>query len=106
MAIRCVEHAQTYWHILEAVKTVHLTKYDDELYDAFLEAFPEFKPLAEGENQANDPVRKIMEVQVKHPDAQPRWQALASKFENKSALSPFLQQRFLFCFVFVSLLHC
>lgn len=90
MAVRCVEHAQTYWNILEALPStkVHLTRVDDELYQDFCQTFPEFNPKEGSGSTTNvDPVTKINEQQVKSVELQPRWHTLATKYQNKSTPS-------------------
>lgn len=90
MAVRCVEHAQTYWEILEALPStkVHLTRVDDDLYHDFCQAFPEFVvPQQEEESGSStpvDPVTKITEQQVKSAELQPRWHTLATQYQDKS----------------------
>ncbi|KAG2340411.1 DUF757-domain-containing protein [Suillus weaverae] len=43
-AVKAVEHAQTYWNLLEKVppRALKLTKLDDEIYEHTMSAFPEF----------------------------------------------------------------
>lgn len=85
LAIKSVEHAQTYYSILEAIPghKVRLTRCDDDLHRDFLETFPELAAPAEGDKRP-DPVSRITELSVKSPDAQPKWQALAAKYADKS----------------------
>ncbi|SNX82407.1 related to DUF757 domain protein [Melanopsichium pennsylvanicum] len=98
MAVRCVEHAQTYWNLLEKIKpsTLRLTKrvpvsptqpsyllvamLDDEMYEDFQATFPEF-------SESSDPksVLKIDEEAMKSPAGKEKWRGFINKYENKVA---------------------
>lgn len=82
MAVRCVEHAQTYWNLLEKIKpsTLRLTKIDDEMYEDFQASFPEFA-------ESGDPksVLKIDEEAMKSPAGKEKWRLFINKYENKVA---------------------
>jgi len=64
-----VEQAQTYWNLIEMIspKTLKLTKYDDEIFEHTLKAFPE---LSDDEH-AN--LIKINEEWMKSEDGKRRW---------------------------------
>ncbi|KAL9937390.1 hypothetical protein V8E36_003799 [Tilletia maclaganii] len=80
MAVKCVEHAQTYWNLLEKVppKTLRLTKLDDDMYADFEATFPEFA-------EATDPksVIKLDEEAMKSPEGKERWRNFVQKYEGK-----------------------
>ncbi|KAN0061448.1 hypothetical protein ACQY0O_006295 [Thecaphora frezii] len=82
MAVRCVEHAQTYWNLLEKVRpsALRLTKLDDEIYEDFQTTFPEL-------SESTDPksVAKIDEDAMKSPAGKEKWRNFINKYENKVA---------------------
>ena len=81
MAVKCVEHAQTYWNLLEKLdaRSLRLTKLDDDIYAHMLEAFPE---LAEG--AAGDAaVGKIDEEEMKSESGKTRWREFIARYEGK-----------------------
>ncbi|SOV06134.1 related to DUF757 domain protein [Ustilago sp. UG-2017a] len=82
MAVRCVEHAQTYWNLLEKIKpsTLRLTKLDDEMYEDFQATFPEF-----AESAGPKSVAKIDEEAMKSPEGKEKWRLFINKYENKVA---------------------
>ncbi|KAN0139161.1 hypothetical protein V8E53_003050, partial [Lactarius tabidus] len=43
-AVKAVEHAQTYWNLLEKIppRQFRFTRFDDEIYERRLREFPEF----------------------------------------------------------------
>ncbi|KAJ5675473.1 polysaccharide biosynthesis protein [Penicillium macrosclerotiorum] len=73
-AVKTVEHLMTYWAILEKVKgsQLRLTKMDDEIYDSFKEAFPDF-----------DPAGTLDEEQMKSKAGKEQWRTWILKFEKK-----------------------
>ncbi|CAE6510216.1 unnamed protein product [Rhizoctonia solani] len=77
-AVKAVEHAQTYWQLLEAIppKALKLTKIDDEIYNDFLEQFPEYKA---------DPstIEVIDEDALKSKDNKLRWNKFMNAYEKK-----------------------
>ncbi|KAJ1301092.1 hypothetical protein OPQ81_003510 [Rhizoctonia solani] len=77
-AVKAVEHAQTYWQLLEAVspKALKLTKIDDEIYDDFVEQFPEYKA---------DPsmIETVNEDVLKSSDNKPRWYKFMNAYEKR-----------------------
>jgi hypothetical protein len=81
MAVKCVEHAQTYWNLLEKLdaRSLRLTKLDDDIYAHMLDAFPE---LAEG--AAGDAaVGKIDEEEMKSESGKTRWREFIARYEGK-----------------------
>ncbi|CAE7075110.1 unnamed protein product [Rhizoctonia solani] len=77
-AVKAVMHAQTYWQLLEAIppKALKLTKIDDEVYDDFLEQFPEYKA---------DPsmIEIINEDILKSKENKQRWFKFMNAYEKK-----------------------
>ncbi|KAJ8588044.1 DUF757-domain-containing protein [Rhizopogon salebrosus TDB-379] len=78
-AVRAVEHAQTYWNILEKVppRTLKLTKLDDEIYEHTMSAFSE---LSEDEH-AN--LVKLDEDWLKSETGKKRWREFCQAYEKK-----------------------
>ncbi|CUA76149.1 Protein PBDC1 homolog [Saccharomyces cerevisiae S288c] [Rhizoctonia solani] len=77
-AVKAVGHAQTYWQLLEAVppKSLKLTKIDDEIYDDFLEQFPEYK--------ANPSMVEVIDENVlKSQENKQRWFKFMNAYEKK-----------------------
>ena len=71
--ITAVEHLMTYWAILEKVKgsTLHLTKQDDDIYDSFKEAFPDF-----------DPAATLVEDEMKSKEGKEKWRTWMMKWDK------------------------
>lgn len=63
----------TYWSILEKVKgsTLHLTKQDDDIYDSFKEAFPDF-----------DPAATLVEDEMKSKEGKEKWRTWMMKWDQ------------------------
>ncbi|KAI9438068.1 hypothetical protein H4582DRAFT_1815246 [Lactarius indigo] len=42
--VKAVEHAQTYWYLLEKIapRDLKLTRFDDEIYEHMIRKYPEF----------------------------------------------------------------
>ncbi|KAI0634155.1 DUF757-domain-containing protein [Trametes polyzona] len=78
-AVKAVEHAQTYWNLLEKVnpRDLKLTKIDDEIFEHAMKAFPE---LAE-DNYAKLTV--IDEDWMKSDDGKKRWREFIQQYEKK-----------------------
>ena len=72
--ITAVEHLMTYWAILEKVKgsQLRLTKMDDEIYESFKEAFPEYNPAD-----------SLNEDEMKSKAGKEKWRNWINKFEKK-----------------------
>ncbi|CAE6438449.1 unnamed protein product [Rhizoctonia solani] len=77
-AVKAVGHAQTYWQLLEAVPPValKLTKMDDEIYNDFIEQFPEYK-------QDPSKIEIIDEDELKSKDNKPRWHKFMTAYDKK-----------------------
>ncbi|KDN48480.1 DUF757-domain-containing protein [Tilletiaria anomala UBC 951] len=82
MAVKCVEHAQTYWNLLEKIKpsTLKLTKLDDEIYTDFTQSFPEYS-----EESRPKSVQKIDEDEMKSAKGKERWRKFSERYEGKVA---------------------
>ncbi|WFD32701.1 D-lactate dehydrogenase (cytochrome) [Malassezia sp. CBS 17886] len=80
IAVRCVEHAQTYWNLLERVlpSSLRLTKFDDEITAAFEQTFPELYANDDG-------IRHIDEDAMKSKEGKEKWRAFIAQFEKKIA---------------------
>ncbi|WFC95672.1 D-lactate dehydrogenase (cytochrome) [Malassezia brasiliensis] len=80
IAVRCVEHAQTYWNLLERIKgsKLRLTKYDDEIMAEFEAILPDVF----GNDQA---VRVINEDDMKSAQGKTKWREFIAKYEKKVA---------------------
>ncbi|KAF8624687.1 hypothetical protein AX17_007018 [Amanita inopinata Kibby_2008] len=78
-AVKAVEQAQTYWNLLEKVppQELKLTKYDDEIYEHTMKAFPE---LAE---PPHDKLTKLDEEWMKSVDGKKRWRDFIQQYEKK-----------------------
>ncbi|KAH9929964.1 DUF757-domain-containing protein [Amylocystis lapponica] len=78
-AVKAVEHAQTYWNILEKVnpRVLKLTKLDDEIFEHTMATFPE---LAEA---PHDKVLKIDEDWMKSADGKARWRKFIETYQDK-----------------------
>ncbi|KAJ5550829.1 hypothetical protein N7461_005527 [Penicillium sp. DV-2018c] len=68
-----VEHLMTYWSILEKVKgsQLRLTKQDNEIYESFMEAFPDF-----------DPAATLSEDEMKSKAGKEKWRTWMMKWEK------------------------
>ncbi|PFH47596.1 hypothetical protein AMATHDRAFT_6587 [Amanita thiersii Skay4041] len=78
-AVKAVEHAQTYWNLLEKVppKELKLTKFDDEIFEHTMKTFPE---MAE---PPHDKLVKLDEDWMKSPDGKKRWRDFIQEYEKK-----------------------
>ncbi|KAI0767499.1 polysaccharide biosynthesis-domain-containing protein [Fomes fomentarius] len=78
-AVKAVEHAQTYWNLLEKVHPgdLKLTKIDDEILEHALKDFPELS-----ENNYEKLV-KLDEEWMKSDDGKKRWRDFIQQYEKK-----------------------
>ncbi|EIW79779.1 DUF757-domain-containing protein [Coniophora puteana RWD-64-598 SS2] len=78
-AVKAVEQAQTYWHLLEKVhpSDLKLTKLDDEIYEHTMSTFPEF---AENDHAK---LIKLDEDFLKSEDGKKRWRDFIQSYEKK-----------------------
>lgn len=82
MAVKCVEHAQTYWNLLEKLdpSTLRLTKLDDEILTSLAEKFPE----SFSQDNIKTGVKKINEDEMKSEEGKKKWRAWMESWEGKS----------------------
>lgn len=71
--VAAVEHLMTYWAILEKVKgsQLRLTKQDNEIYESFMEAFPDF-----------DPAGTLVEDEMKSKAGKEKWRTWMMKWDK------------------------
>ncbi|WPK24470.1 hypothetical protein PUMCH_001744 [Australozyma saopauloensis] len=75
-AVKAVVQAETYWNLISKVKasSFKLTVHDDDIYEALLEDFPEFKE--------KEKVAVINEDEMKSAAGKARWRAFCEKFKE------------------------
>lgn len=75
-AVKAVMQAETYWGLISKIKpsSLKLTKHDDDIFEALLEDFPEFKDPAK--------VAVISESEMKSALGKARWRAFCEKFKE------------------------
>lgn len=77
-AVKAVMQAETYWNFLNMRKgsDLRISAYDDEIYDEFVAAFPEY---------VEDPerARLLDENRMKSVQGKKRWREFMNKYENK-----------------------
>ncbi|KAK5780688.1 ribosome-associated Tef1p biogenesis chaperone CHP1 PWA37_003339 [Arxiozyma heterogenica] len=75
-AVIAVEQAETYWNLLTKVKgsKLRLTKHDDEIYNTFMQHFPEYKDI--------ERLRKFSEEELKSKTGKERWRKYIALFEK------------------------
>ncbi|KIJ64730.1 hypothetical protein HYDPIDRAFT_181592 [Hydnomerulius pinastri MD-312] len=78
-AVKAVEHAQTYWNLLEKVppRDLKLSKLDDEIFEHTISTFPEFN--AEG----HEKLVKLDEEWLKSEDGKKKWRDFINAYEKK-----------------------
>ncbi|KAH7911508.1 polysaccharide biosynthesis-domain-containing protein [Hygrophoropsis aurantiaca] len=78
-AVKAVEHAQTYWNLLEKVppRELKLSKLDDEIFEHTMTAFPEFK------DAPHEGLTKLDEEWLKSADGKDRWREFIKPYENR-----------------------
>ncbi|EGO01256.1 hypothetical protein SERLA73DRAFT_179390 [Serpula lacrymans var. lacrymans S7.3] len=78
-AVKAVEHAQTYWNLLEKIPPadMKLTKLDDEIYDHLMKTFPEFA------DPPHDKLVRLDEDWLKSDDGKKKWRDFIQAYENK-----------------------
>ncbi|CCA69639.1 hypothetical protein PIIN_03578 [Serendipita indica DSM 11827] len=77
-AVKAVEHAQTYWNLLEAIppRTLRLTRLDDEIYEHFVTEFPE---LVENPER----IKALDEDIMKDANGKERWRKFIAAYEKR-----------------------
>ncbi|KAG5298148.1 DUF757 domain-containing protein [Histoplasma ohiense] len=73
-AVKAVQQMTTYWSLLETRRgsSLRLTKMDDEIYEHFMETFPEF-----------DPAATINEDEMKSKAGKERWRSFLMAYDKK-----------------------
>ncbi|QLQ79755.1 hypothetical protein HG537_0C04040 [Torulaspora globosa] len=76
-AVVAVEQAETYWSLISKVpgSKLRLTKYDDEIYESFMEMFPEYQDI--------ERLKKFSEDELKTKEAKEKWRKYCALFEKK-----------------------
>ncbi|QBM88404.1 Polysaccharide biosynthesis [Metschnikowia aff. pulcherrima] len=75
-AVQAVVQAETYWSLISKIKasSLKLTQHDDDIFEALLEDFPEFKDKAK--------VAEISENEMKSPEGKTKWRNFCEKFKE------------------------
>ncbi|KAK7682665.1 hypothetical protein QCA50_013079 [Cerrena zonata] len=78
-AVKAVEHAQTYWNLLEKVppRDLRLTKLDDEIYEHLMTTFPELN------QEPYEGVTKLDEDSMKSKEGKEKWHNFIQAYEKK-----------------------
>ncbi|KAH9164960.1 DUF757-domain-containing protein [Lactarius sanguifluus] len=78
-AVKAVEHAQTYWNLLEKIppRDLRLTRFDDEIFEHTLREFPEFATAPHTSLVALD------EDWMKSKEGKEQWRAFINSYEKK-----------------------
>ncbi|TFY75532.1 hypothetical protein EWM64_g8479 [Hericium alpestre] len=78
-AVKAVEHAQTYWGLLEKIepKDLKLTKLDDEIFEHAMKSFPEFAAAP------HEKLIRLDEEWMKSNDGKERWRTFIASYEKK-----------------------
>ncbi|EPT01963.1 hypothetical protein FOMPIDRAFT_141787 [Fomitopsis schrenkii] len=78
-AVKAVEHAQTYWNLLEKVppRDLKLTKIDDEIFEHTMSDFPELK------DSDHAKITVLDEEWMKSKDGKERWRKFIQSYEEK-----------------------
>ncbi|TNY23745.1 putative polysaccharide biosynthesis protein [Rhodotorula diobovata] len=77
-AVQCAEQAETFFNLITQVQPStlkRLTKWDDDIVEAFLAAFPEYDDA--------DKLRVLDEDEIKSPAGKKRWRDFMMPFEKK-----------------------
>ncbi|SCV01138.1 LAMI_0G09560g1_1 [Lachancea mirantina] len=76
-AVVAVEQAETYWNLITKIpgSKLRLTKFDDEIYEKFMEHFPEYQDV--------EKLRKFSEDELKTKEAKEKWRKFIALFEKK-----------------------
>lgn len=75
-AVIAVEQAETYWNIISKIpgSKLKLTKIDDDIYNTFIEHFPEYKDV--------ERLKKFTEDELKSKEAKVKWRAFCELFQE------------------------
>ncbi|KAI0791572.1 polysaccharide biosynthesis-domain-containing protein [Irpex lacteus] len=77
-AVKAVEHAQTYWNLLEKVepKQLRLTKHDDEIFEHLKRDFPEMF------EEPYDKITKLDEEAMKSKEGKEKWRKFIESYKE------------------------
>ncbi|ETW77586.1 hypothetical protein HETIRDRAFT_460697 [Heterobasidion irregulare TC 32-1] len=77
-AVKAVEHAQTYWNLLEKIhpSQLKLTRLDDEIFEHMMKTFPEI-------SQEHQKLTVLDEDWMKSKDGKERWRQFMAAYEKK-----------------------
>ncbi|KIP10797.1 hypothetical protein PHLGIDRAFT_28275 [Phlebiopsis gigantea 11061_1 CR5-6] len=77
-AVKAVEHAQTYWNLLEKVPPANLklTKQDDEIYEHFKRDFPEIFV------EPYERITKLDEDMMKSKEGKEKWRKFIESYKD------------------------
>lgn len=75
-AVKAVAQAETYWSLILKVpgSSLRLTPRDDDIYNTFVEAFPEYKDV--------EKVAKISENEMKSASGKVKWREFCDEFKE------------------------
>lgn len=78
-AVKAVEHAQTYWNLLEKVnpRDLRLSKIDDEIFEHTMKEFPEL------EKDSHEKLRKLDEEWMKSAEGKRKWRNFINAYDGK-----------------------
>jgi len=78
-AVKAVEHAQTYWNLLEKIppRELKLSKWDDEIYEQTMATFPEFGEEGHGK------LVRLDENWLKSEEGKKKWRDFINQYEEK-----------------------
>jgi len=78
-AVKAVEHAQTYWNLLEKIppRQLKLTKLDDKIYEDTMSSFPELSV------DGHAKLVRLDEDWLKSEDGKKRWRVFMNAYEKK-----------------------
>lgn len=77
-AVKAVTHAETYWNLLSTRygSDIQLSPFDSEIYDDFVDSFPEYV-------EDTERARVLNEDEMKSPEGKKRWREFMNKYEKK-----------------------
>ncbi|SMN19027.1 similar to Saccharomyces cerevisiae YPL225W Protein of unknown function that may interact with ribosomes, based on co-purification experiments [Maudiozyma saulgeensis] len=75
-AVVAVEQAETYWNLLTKIKgsKLRLTKFDDDIYNTFIQHFPEYQDI--------ERVKNFKEEELKSKEQKVKWRKFCGEFEE------------------------
>ncbi|KAI9567646.1 polysaccharide biosynthesis-domain-containing protein [Boletus coccyginus] len=78
-AVKAVEHAQTYWNLLEKIppRELKLSKLDDEIFEHTMATFPEFNV------EGHEKLVNLDEDWLKSEEGKKKWRGFINQYETK-----------------------